>query len=76
MLTGVVSRVSTQRNAFGEVFLEVFIVAAEGEELQYFSRQRLIANMAVAHMLRPEGSKRKVKFAADSNRWLTAFEIA
>ena len=75
MLTGVVSRVSTQRNAFGEVFFEVFVVT-EGSESQYFSHRRLIADMAIAQMLRPAGSTRKVSFAADANKWLTAFEIA
>ena len=75
MITGNVSRVSTQRNAFGEVFVEVNIQADGGSEIQYFTRDRVMVLLASAQMLRPETSNAKIQFEADGSRWLTSVRL-
>ena len=45
MNTGTVTRISSQRTPFGEVFLEIFI----GDK-PYFTRQRTIGIMAMSAM--------------------------
>ncbi len=67
--SGFVTRVSSQFNSTG-VFVEIFIDGAP-----YFTRQPIIATMAVAAMHSPESSRRKVAFTADTDRWLLQFSI-
>ena len=74
MVTGIVSKISTQRDSFGEIHLEIFL-RNDGSETQYFTRSRTIALMAMAQMLRPENSQRLIHLIADSEKWITSFEL-